>query len=251
LSEKGHTFEYYGEHEVAISDRHGQNVDNWYKDGADLNISTEQYAVTKDETDIKERDIFRNWIVNGVPMESKTLTLKVDKPYYLTAEYETETQYRIKVSSEFGNPTMDKPKGWYMKGEEATISIQKEIPTEGWWGALGGKRVFAAWRSDTGVQSNLPTFAFVVEEPTTLRAEWRPEDSQPITILAVLVIIIVALLAIFLLYRRGLLFKPKAEKAEQTELEKLRSEIEELKRGLEEVRKASPKRRAAPEKEEA
>lgn len=246
LSEKGHTFEYYGEHEVAISDRHGQNVDNWYKDGADLNISTEQYAVTKDEADIKERDIFRNWIVNGVPMESKTLALKVDKPYYLTAEYETETQYGIKVSSEFGNPTMDKPKGWYMKGEEATISIQKEIPTEGWWGALGGKRVFVGWRSDTGVQSSLPTFAFVVEEPTTLRAEWRADDWMPITILSALGIIIIAALAVFVLYSRGV-FKSKAAKAEPTELEKAKAEIERLKQEQEErpakrrpVRKKKP-----------
>jgi len=243
FTETGHVFEYYAEHEVLVVDKHGQNVDSWYKQDSQDSFSAKEFVVTRDESNVKERDIFQDWVVNGVPTETRTLTLRVDKPYYVKAEYSTETQYRVRISSEFGNPTMDNPKGWYMKGDEATVSVEKEIPIEGWMGALGGKNVFVDWRSATGVASKSTTFTFEVEEPTSLQAEWKTDNSQPITILAVIVVIIIALLTIFALYRTGRIFKPKAEKVEQTELEttraeleKARSDIEALKRELQEAK---------------
>jgi len=247
LSEKGHTFEYYAEHELIVADVHGQNIDNWYKEDSEASFSAKESVVTRDESDVKERDVFQDWMVNGVPMESPSLTLKMDKPYYVRAEYQTETQYRVRISSEFGNPGMDNPKGWYMKGQEATISVEREVPEEGWMGALGGKKIFVDWSSDTGVESRTPTFTFEVQEPVKLHAEWRTDESQPMTIIGALVIIVIAILVVLLLYRTGRLFRAAEKRAEQTELEKAKSEIESLKKELEELKKASARRKPAPE----
>jgi hypothetical protein len=233
LTDKGHTFEFYTEHEVAVSDVHGQNVDNWVRDGGSITLSAQQSVATIDESDVKEKDVFQAWIVNGARMTSRDLPLKIDKPYYAKAEYATETQVRVKVTSDYGNPTVDNPDGWYMKGHEATVSIEKELPADGVMGALGGRRIFVAWRSPQGVESKEPTFTFSVQQPTTLRAEWRADDSMPITILSALGIIIIAALAVFVLYSRGV-FKSKAAKAEPTELEKAKAEIERLKQEQEE-----------------
>jgi len=234
---------------VLVEDRHGQNVDNWYKQDSQDSFSAKESVVTRDESNVKERDVFQDWMVNGVPMETRTLTLRVDKPYYVRAEYRVETEYRVRISSEFGTPSMDNPKGWYMKGQEATVSIEREIPLEGWMGALGGKRVFNGWTSQTGLESRTPTFTFEVDEPKRLQAEWRTDDSQPMTILAALVIVIIVfvILVIALLYRAGRLFKAAEKPAEQTELEKAKSEIESLKKELEELKKASAKRKPAHE----
>jgi hypothetical protein len=166
-------------------------------------------------------------------MTSRDLPLKIDKPYYAKAEYATETQFKVKVSSDYGNPTIDHAEGWYMRGQEASVSIEKEIPAEGFMGMLGGRAVFVAWRSPQGIESKDPTFTFSVQQPTTLRAEWRADDSMPITILSALGIIIIAALAVFVLYSRGV-FRSKAAKAEPTELEKAKAEIERLKQEQEE-----------------
>ena len=40
-----------------------------------------------------------------------------------------------------------------------------------------------------------------------LQAEWRTDDSQPMTIIAALVVIVTAILAVPLLYRTGRLFR--------------------------------------------
>lgn len=192
LSEKGYAFQYYAEHEVMIVDEHGQNVHNWYKDGSSLSFSAQESVVITDERDRKERDTFQDWVVDGIRTESRTLTLGVDRPYYIMAEYGTETQYRVRVLSEFGDPVMDSPNGWYMKGDEATISVQKQVPLDGWMGALGGNRVFVAWHGSDGVESTEPKYTFEVQEPMKLNAEWRTDDSQPITIVVLVVLVALA-----------------------------------------------------------
>jgi hypothetical protein len=208
LSEKGHTFEYYTEHQVMISDVHGQNIDKWYKDGADLSLTATESVVITDQSDVKEQDIFQKWMVNGVPSEGKILTFKVDEPYYIEADYQKEIQYKISVSSPYGNPVMDNSKGWYMKGQDASVSVEKDLPMEGLMGALGGKEVFVAWHSAKGIESRDPTFAFAVEEPTKLRAEWKEDYTLPTIIAVILVVLIALILVIFGLYRRKRIFAP-------------------------------------------
>lgn len=92
-------------------------------------------------------------------------------------------------------------------------------------------------------------FTFEVDEPKRLQAEWRTDDSQPMTIIAALIVIVIPILVILLLYRTRRAFRPKERPAEQTELEKAKSEIERLKKELEELKKASARRKAAPEEQ--
>jgi hypothetical protein len=202
LKEKTHTFEYAREHELVVSDAHGQNLDKWYRAESDASISAEEYVVTKDNSEVRERDIFQDWVVNGVRIESRTLSLKMDQPYYVASEYQTETQYRVRVTSEFGQPTTDNPAGWYVKGQEATIQVEQQIPSQGWLGTLGEKMVFVAWHSLRGTESQTPKFTFAVEEPVILRAEWRTDYTQPIAIITIVAAVIVGAL-VFTLYKSG------------------------------------------------
>jgi len=236
LAEKGHTFAYDVENQVVVVNPHGQNTDTWQKVDQTVSLTAEKSVVTRDESNVKERDVFVHWVVNGAPMEGNTLSMKSDKPLFIRAEYQTESSYRVRVSSEFGNPTMDSVDGWYVRGQEATISVEQEVPSEGIMGALGGKKVFVAWRSPRGVESRDPTYAFSVQDATSLQAQWRTDNSQPMTILGALAVAVVVVLAIFALYRTGRLFRPKAE-AEPTELEKAQAEIESLK---EQLKKKTP-----------
>ena len=257
LSESGHVFEYFAEHQVSVNDVHGRNVNEWVRDGADLTLSANEVVVIKDETKVKERDIFVAWVVNGASLEGRNLAFKVDEPYFIRAQYRTETKYKVRALSDFGNPMTDSPDGWYLKGEEATVSVDRETPSEGLFGALGGKRIFVAWHGPAGVGSDQPTFTFVVHEPMTLEAEWRTEDSQPITILSALAIVTVAVLVAFLLYRTGYLSRflkrPEAKQPplEPSELEKAKAEIEALRGEMEELKKKPPKKRKRPAPEEA
>lgn len=221
LAEKGHTFAYTIEQEVVVNDVHGQHTDTWQAVDSNVTLSANEFTVTIDESNVKERDVFVHWVVNGASMEGRTLALKADKPLYIKAEYQTETRYRIRLSSDFGNPTMDSSDGWYMKGQQASISVEKEVPLGGFWGALGGRAVFVAWHSPQGVESKDPAYTFTVQDSKPLVAEWSVDNSQPMTIIAVAACAIVVLLAVLTLHRTGHLLGAKA-KSEPTELEKER-----------------------------
>lgn len=198
LKEKAHTFEYVAEHELLVSDVHGRDLDEWYRTGSDVSMAAEESIITRDTSNVRERDIFQDWMVNGVRVEGNALSLKMDQPYFVRSEYVTETQYRVRVTSELGNPTTDSPEGWYLKGQTATITVEAQIPMEGWVGALGGKMVFVAWHSLRGIESQTPKFTFMVEEPVTFRAEWRTNYSQPMALVAVVAALIAGALVLAL-----------------------------------------------------
>lgn len=251
LAEKGHTFAYTVEQEVVIKDLHGQNTDTWQTVDSNVNLSANEFVVTVDDPNTKQRDIFVQWMVNGAPMQGKTLALKADKPLYIEAQYQTETKYKIRWSSDFGNPSLDSPDGWYVKGQQATISVEKEVPAEGLMGALGGKKVFVAWHGPQGVESKDPTYTFAVQDAKLLKVEWNEDDFQPMTILAGVATAIIVLIAVLVLYSTGRLSKPKA-KAEPTELDKTKAEVESLKQELEETkRRRLTRRRKRPPPSEA
>ena len=258
LTDKGHTFEFYTEHEVVVSDVHGQNVDNWIRDGGSVTLSAPESVPTVEESNVRERDIFRAWMVNGARMTGRDLPLKIDKPYYAKAEYVTETQLKVKVSSEFGNPTIDHAEGWYMKGQEASISVEKDVPAEGFMGMLGGRAIFVAWRSASGVESKNPTYTFTVQEPKSFTAEWSVDNTQPMIIIGGVLGAIIVLLVVLALLRSGRLSKPSppveplpppppllTETAGTTELA-TRAEIESLKEELEEVKRRRVRRKKKP-----
>jgi hypothetical protein len=230
LAEQGHTFEYYTEHELFVMDPHGINSDEWFKEDSVVNLSAKEIVAIKEKKD--ERDVFQYWSVNGIPNENNVISLKINKPYVAKAIYKKE--YRVKVFSEFGHPTLDKSDGWYSDGEEATISVEQEIPLEGWRGFLGGKRIFNGWYSDKGLESKMAKFTFVVDEPKNLRVEWKIDETMPIVIL-LMIVVLIAIITFLMLYRKGYLKDLKlVSKTKELELEiqRLKAEIEMLREQL-------------------
>jgi hypothetical protein len=234
LAEKGHTFAYSVEQEVVVNDIHGQNTDTWQSVDSNVNLSAGEPVVLIDDSTTKARDVFVRWVVNGAPMQGKTIALKADKPLYIKAEYEMETSFKVRVSSDLGNPTTDSPDGWYTKGKEATVSIEQEVASSGIMGALGGRATFVAWHSPQGIESKEPTYTFSVQGPALLVAEYKFDNSQPMIIIAALAgLIVVAVAGVAL---RARLSGAKA-KAEQTDLEKTKAEVDNLKEELEKAKR--------------
>jgi hypothetical protein len=236
LAENGHTFAYTAEQEVVVNDIHGQNTDTWLAVDSNVNLSAAGPVVLIDTSTTKAQDVFARWVVNGAPMQGGTLAVKADKPLYIKAEYETETSFRVQVSSDLGNPTTDSPDGWYTKGQEATVSIEQEVASSGIMGALGGKAIFVAWHSPQGIESKEPTYTFSVQGPVSLAAEYRFDNTQPMIIIAALAGLIIVAVAVVVLRARMSGAKAKAEK---TDLEKTKAEVEDLK---EELNKAKRRR---------
>jgi hypothetical protein len=233
LAEKGHVFEYFTEHELYVMDPYGLKSIGWVKDGENTILSAKNIIIIRDEPDIKERAVFKNWVINNMPLENNIVLLKIDKPTVAIAEYTFEIKYKIKAESKFGHITLNKPDGWYFKGEEAIVSIEPEIPMDGWMGTLGGKMVFNGWYSEKGLESKDATFKFIVEEPKNLKAEWKIDESKPIIIVLTLIaLIIIALFFVF--YKKPILIKRlKSVKPENEELAKLKAEVEKLKKIIE------------------
>lgn len=233
LVEKGHVFEYIMEHEVYVMDPYGVKSIEWVKDGESIILSAKNLIVIKDEPNVKERAIFKNWIVNGILIENNVIPLKIDKPTVAIAEYIFETKYKVNVYSEFGTPLLSKPDGWYFKGEDATVSIEPEISMKGWKGIFGGKIVFNGWYSEKGLESKSVTFNFVVDEPKNLEVKWVIDESRPIIIVLTLTSLVIAVF-IFILYKKSfLLNRLKHVKSESNELARLKAEVEKLKRIVE------------------
>jgi hypothetical protein len=233
LAEKAHVFEYFVEHEVYVIDPYGLKSTGWFKDGESIILSAKNFVVTKDEPNVKERAIFKNWIVNGAPIENNIVPLKIDKPIVALAEYDLETKYKVNVYSEFGHISLNKLDGWYLKGEEATVSIEPEIPMNGWEGLLGGKMIFNGWYTEKGLESKNAAFNFIVNEPKNLKAEWRIDESKPIIAISILVALIIAALCFAFYKRSSLISKLKRVKPENDEVAKLKAEVERLKKIIE------------------
>ena len=234
LAEKGHTFAYSVEQEVVVNDIHGQNTDTWQSVDSNVNLSAGEPVVLIDDSTTKARDVFVRWVVNGAPMQGKTIALKADKPLYIKAEYEMETSFKVRVSSDLGNPTTDSPDGWYTKGKEVTVSIEQEVASSGIMGALGGRATFVAWHSPQGIESKQPTYTFSVQGPVLLVAEYKFDNTQPMIIIAALAGLIVVAVAVVAL--RARMSGAKA-KAEQTDLEKTKAEVDNLKEELEKAKR--------------
>ena len=165
LSGKGHTFAYGVEQQVMINDVHGQNTDTWQKLGANVTLSANEFVVTRKDSNVKERDVFVRWLVNGAPMEGRTLTLKADKPLFIKAEYQTETEYRLTVhNSPSGagqislNPSS--PDYWYSAG--ASIQVTAVV--------VASSSVFSHWELDGTDVGTAQPYSLVMDSPHQLAA---------------------------------------------------------------------------------
>jgi len=140
LAEKGHTFAYSVEQEVVVNDIHGQNTDTWQSVDSNVNLSAVESVILIDNATAKARDVFVRWVVNGAPVQGKSVSLKADKPLYIKAEYQTVAEYRLTVNvvpPEVGNITLDPPSPdhWYRAGtsiQATAIATSLSCPFDHW-----------------------------------------------------------------------------------------------------------------------
>jgi photosystem II stability/assembly factor-like uncharacterized protein len=123
------------------------------------------------------RYVFQHW-TDGSRDLSRSITVRKHGDY--SALY--NTQYELKVISDFGNP---QGSGWYDAGSKATFSVTSPSPEPGLLGVLGGKIIFQGW---TGyVVASSPTSTIVMNGPKTVQAIWRTDNSQAYITLAMLI----------------------------------------------------------------
>jgi photosystem II stability/assembly factor-like uncharacterized protein len=134
------------------------------------------------------RYAFQHW-TDGSKDLSRSITVTKHGDYSALFN----TQYELKVISDFGNPQGG---GWYDAGSKATFSITSLSPQPGLLGLLGGKVVFQGW---TGyVVAGSPTSTITMNGPKTVQAIWRTDNSQAYITVAVLIAAAAAAIVLFL-----------------------------------------------------
>jgi hypothetical protein len=233
--DEGYTFEYFAEHQVSVSNPHGDNIDEWIRDGNTLNFYAKEEISIKDEKTVKERDVFDFWNINGAPNENEVISLTINKPYIAKAKYSKEREYNIEASSQL-RKTYPTGGGWYPEKTEASLSIEEEMPLEGWKGSWGGKYFFIEWRGDKGTVLRRATSTFIVEESQTFEAIYEADDSaamMKLYLLIIIIIVVIAAIILGVLYRTGHLIQKKEPKVKpDKDVKELKAEIEELKKEL-------------------
>jgi hypothetical protein len=137
------------------------------------------------------RYVFAEWN-DGQTVTTRTVTASSS----VTFAAKFKTQYLLTVKSPMGDP---QGSGWYDEGSMAQFSVRSPLPLEGLMGMLGGKYVLDHWSGNS--TSTTPTTSFAMNEPKTVTAEWRVDNTMPyIVISAIAAVIIVATL--LLLTRR-------------------------------------------------
>jgi len=138
------------------------------------------------------RYAFQHW-TDGSKDLSRSITITRHGDYSALFN----TQYELKVISDFGNP---QGSGWYNAGSKATFSVTSPSPESGLLGLLGGRFIFQGWTGYAVASS--PTSTITMNGPKTVQAIWRTDNSQAYITIAVLIAAVAALI-VLLLRKRG------------------------------------------------
>jgi uncharacterized membrane protein len=189
--DQGNTFRYEPEYELNVQNDFGGSVtqSGWYAKDSSITLNTKPLIESSGDT----RYAFVAWTLNGADVNSEQVTIKMDQAFSAAAKY--KKQYYVDVKSDYGNPSGT---GWYDEGSKATVQVDKELPLDGLWGALGGKRVFDHW---TGTSSSSNPAEINVDGPKSIVANWRDDTTMPLLI-AILVVLAIAVVVIAFLRPR-------------------------------------------------
>jgi hypothetical protein len=109
--------------------------------------------------------VFQGWTIDAVPASGNTISVTMDKPHSVVAQY--KTQHLLTVSSDYGTT---QGAGWYDAGSTATFSVTPRVDT-----SYGVSQVFDRW---TGVlESTQPTGTIKMDSPSTVVAVWRTDST--------------------------------------------------------------------------
>jgi len=174
--------------------------EGWYDEGASVTTGTAT-AVIPSGSDAQY--VFKTWLVDGTAKLGNPVTIAMDAPHTVTAEY--KTQYKLAVNSEYGITTGS---GWYDAGSTAEFSVTATVPESGVMGSLGVKYVFKSWTGDSS--ETTPQATILMNSPKTVTALWTKDDTQFYTLVGAVAAIVIALIVILILVLRR---KPKVPPA--------------------------------------
>jgi len=203
-SEGSYTFNYIAQHylTVAVSPPELATLsgEGWYDEATSVTTATAT-AVIPSGSDTQY--VFKTWLVDGIAKLGNPVTIVMDSPHTVTAEY--KTQYRLTVNSPYGTTSGS---GWYDAGSTAEFSVTSSVPETGIMGSLGVKYVFKNWTGDSSATS--PGATILMDSPKTVTAVWAKDSTQFYTLIGAIAGIIIILIVVLIVVLRR---KPKAPPA--------------------------------------
>jgi len=191
-AEVSHTFSYTQQYLLSVSTSHGDAAKNsgWHARGYSVTLETPRMV----EISQGVRSVFDGWVASGSENKDSSLRVVLNSPLEARANYHKE--YYLQIVSQYGKPSGS---GWYREGSNAVISVERDLPSPGLMGALGGRNVFSGWSGDKISSNNAADV--LMDSPKAVAANWTADYSTPyLIILMTAVLIIVAM--VFLAQKR-------------------------------------------------
>ncbi len=142
------------------------------------------------QVDSSTRLMFASWS-DGSNVNSRTLNLQDDTT--LTATY--VTQYALTLTDPAATGS-----GWYAQGSIAVISAPSSASCPGIMGTLGCTQTFSGWYENGTLVSTSNQASITMNSPQTIDTQWSTNDSMPLGI--ILLVLIVVSAALFFAFRR-------------------------------------------------
>ena len=134
----------------------------WYPADASVAIASVPPTVSAVEG---TQYVFQGWTIDAVPASGNTISVTMDKPHSVVAQY--KTQYLLTISSEYGTI---QGAGWYDAGSTATLFVTPRVDT-----SYGVSQVFDRWTG--ALESTQPTGTITMNSPSTVVAVWRTDST--------------------------------------------------------------------------
>ena len=157
-----------------------ENLSGWYKGKESIAIETPS-VVEKGAEGFKEKYVFEEW--RGThPETSSKVEIEVDKSVNISAFYEYQSYFYLRVDSPYGNP---KGEGWYPAESEAKFSIEERLP------AGISDHVFTKWIGDSSATTN--SASIIMDSPKSVTAKFTSDYTK--ILIPIMVIITFAVIA--------------------------------------------------------
>jgi len=203
-SEGSYTFNYIAQHYLNVTVNPSElatlSGSGWCDEGASVTTGT---ATAMIPSGSGTQYVFKTWLVDGTANLGNPVTIVMDAPHTVTAEY--KTQYKLTVNSQYGTTSGS---GWYDAGGTAEFSVTSSVPESGIMGSLGVKYLFKSWTGDSSATT--PQATVLMDSPKTVTALWTKDYTQFYALIGAIGGIVIALIVVLIVVLRR---KPKAPPA--------------------------------------
>jgi len=166
--------------------------EGWYDSEKAVNLSLPPVVQVEGQG---KRYVLGGWDLDGASYTGQSISVQMAAPHSVRGIY--RTQYYLKVGSDYGQV---RGEGWYDENSTVTLTASPELPVEGFWGALGAKRIFYQWSGDLGGAS--PILVVKMDGARTVRALYSLDQTIPIAIILAMILGASVLTILFLLRAR-------------------------------------------------